>query len=225
MRSLAVAIAVVVLVPATAGAAPTAAEVIAGVDKAYAAIKSAELEFDQEHFDKAFGTTTPSRGRGWVLRPDRMKWEYLSKPAKRRPSVPIRVFASDGKTLTIVDHKTKQVIHRAIDTDAMPAALSFLTGKGTLATGFTAKLGATTATSITLELTPTKASVAYAKLTLVVDPATYQVQASIVEDADGNTNKFTFPSMKTGATIDAKQLAVDLKAKGVRDYEVVKPKP
>jgi outer membrane lipoprotein-sorting protein len=208
----------VLVIPAAAGADPSAASVLARVEKTYASIKTAEIVFEQEFTDQAFATTSPSHGKGWVSRPDHVRWEYLSKKGKTD-----KIFVSDGKHLTLVEPLKHQVVRQPVNGQTMPAALSFLTGKGTLAADFTAAIAATTAAAITLELTPKTVSAAYAKLTFVVDPATFTVRESIVTDSAGNTNRFTFSSTKTDVTIDPRKFKVDLKSKKLRNYSVVTP--
>ena len=73
---------------------------------------------------------------------------------------------------------------------SVPAALSWLTGKGRLSKDFSPVITATTKSTIELELTPLKPSAAYSKIKLVVDAKTYQVQESVVTASNGNSSGY-----------------------------------
>jgi outer membrane lipoprotein-sorting protein len=103
-----------------------------------------------------------------------------------------------------------------------PAAMSFLTGKGTLAASFTPSVAGTTSTTIELELTPKQKSAQYKKLVLTVDSATYLVQKSVVTDTADNTNEFAFSNVNTAATIPATTFKVNLTALHNKAYSVTK---
>ena len=83
-------------------------------------------------------------------------------------------------------------------------------------------MAATTKTAIELELTPLQATAHYTKLVLTVDSSTYLVQKSVVTDAAGNANEFTFSNVKTGVTIPDSTFKVGLKSLANKNYKVTR---
>jgi len=228
MRSLAI-VTVLALVgpramaaPAAGGASPSPATILAGVDASYAAMKTARIKFEQTSVNKTFGTTSTEQGRAWIARPDQLRWEYQrTQRGKKRV---VKVFVADATTVTMIDHLNLQVAQQPVATNQnqAPAALAFLTGRGALGAAFTPALAGASATTYTLELTPTAVTAATAKLTLVVDAATYAVRESTVEDSAGNTNRFVF-SIAPDVAVNPTVFDVDLKSKALRNYRVVTP--
>jgi outer membrane lipoprotein-sorting protein len=136
-----------------------------------------------------------------VSKPTQFRWDYLEKV---RGAVTVtRTYAYDGTTLWVVDHKNKQLLQNQTQGGALPAAVSFLTGGGNLATQFNVALntsgqyGGSNAT--VLELTPKQPSAQYSKLFFVVDPTDWHISESVVVDSSGDTNDFNFysPDLKS----------------------------
>lgn len=89
----------------------------------------------------------------------------------------------------------------------MPAAITFLTGGGSLSKEFTASAptdkGQLVPGASVVVLTPKQPSAHYAQLVLVVDPTTWTVTRSIVTEPSGASNTFDF----TAVNLKAKQNA------------------
>src|SRR5688572_4521163 len=63
-------------------AAPTAAEILTGVQKFYASISDVNAKFRQEVVNATFGRTDKSDGILWIRKPGKMRWDYYGKKQK-----------------------------------------------------------------------------------------------------------------------------------------------
>jgi outer membrane lipoprotein carrier protein len=187
-----------VVLVATAGgtaAAKTADQVVAEVQTFYKGIKQVSAKFEQEVVNPTFGRNSKSNGKVRIKKPGKMRWDYYGKKIDGKVNV-TKKFISDGKHLWVVDHGNKQVIEKKLDQNLLPAAVTFLYGKGDLAKDFTAALD-TSGTygkegDIVVELTPKVASTQYKKIYLVVATSNYRVKESVVIDGGGIVNHFRF---------------------------------
>ena len=178
---------------ATAATA-SANDVVDSVQKFYATIKHVTAQFRQSVTNDTFGSTKTSDGTVWIMKPGKMRWDYLEK---KKTKVEVKKsFISNGTNLYVVEHDNMQVVKKNLQQDLMPVAVSFLYGKGDLKTEFTAALDTTSKFGAkgeyVLKLTPKKASAQYKNLFLVVNPADWRVTQSTIIDSSNNTNHFRF---------------------------------
>jgi outer membrane lipoprotein-sorting protein len=213
-------VAVVLAIAGTAAAQPTPTSVLNSVDQASQGITSATVKFKQTVTTTAFGTDQVTHGVMMIERPGKMRWDYYSKPHKKKVTV-TQTFITDGTTLTAIDTPNLQVVQGPLCANAAPAAMSFLTGSGTLASSFTPELGATTSSTIELVLTPKQPSAQFTKMVLTVDATSYEVQKSVVTDRSGNTTAYELTNFDKAATIKASLFQVSLKALAKKGYKVV----
>jgi outer membrane lipoprotein carrier protein len=184
--------------PAVAQKKVTAKAAVAGVQKYYAANKRMTASFDQQYTNQLRGTPTQSRGKVYLKKPGKMRWDYKAKRAVEK------IFMSDGKTAWSIEHNNKQAFRTSVNGTVLPVAVSFLVGNGQLSKNFNAKLApgkCGSGVGHCLELTPKKASARYTTLWLGVDAKDFHVQESTVLEASGNTNRFEFTGIDTKATI------------------------
>jgi outer membrane lipoprotein carrier protein len=203
-------------------AAPTAAEVIKSVQAFYANIKQVTAMFRQEVTSTTFGDAKTSDGKVWISKPGKMRWDYYSKPKKGKV-VTKKSFISNGDYLYVVEHDNKQVIKKNLSKDLMPVAVSFLYGKGDLATDFTGEIDKSGKyggkDDLVLGLTPKTPSAQYKKLFLVVDPGNFRVKQSIIVDSADNVNHFRFFTPDFDKAVEAKWFEFDPKT--VPSYRMV----
>ena len=172
----------------------SAGTVVNEVQKFYAGIKQVTATFRQSVTNNTFGSTKTSDGTVWLMKPGRMRWDYLEK--KKGVTKVKKSFISNGSYLYVVEHDNKQVVKKNLQNDLMPVAVSFLYGKGDLQKEFTpeidksGKYGAKD--DIVLKMTPKKPSAQYKNLYLVVNPSDYRVTQSIIIDSSNNVNHFRF---------------------------------
>lgn len=172
----------------------TASGVIDKVQKFYKDIQRVTAVFRQTAHITTFGTSKTSEGTLWLMKPGKMRWDYVEK---KNDVVRVKKsFISNGTNLYIVEHDNKQVLKKNLQQDLMPVAVSFLYGKGDLKQEFNAELDATTGygtqSDIVVKLTPKKPSAQYKHLILVVDPTQFRVKQSVIVDTSNNTNHFQF---------------------------------
>ena len=216
-----------VVAPKRVAQAPTAAEILAGVQKFYAGITGVEAKFRQEVTNATFGRTDISDGQVFISKPGKMRWNYFAKPKKGKPQTLAKEFISDGNYLYVVDHENKQIIEKDLRQNLLPTAITFLYGKGDLAADFTPTLD-TSGTygskgDLVLKLTPKQPSAQYKHLFLVVNPSDFRVKESILIDAANNKNHFRFYEPNFQPTFDkTKTFAFSTKAPAVKSYRVVK---
>lgn len=173
----------------------SAATVLDEVQKRYAATDHMTAVFVQK-VDNGFGKPKDSSGKVYLAKPGKMRWDYNDRKGKPLPK---KSFISNGKDLFVVEHDKKQVMKKNITNELLPVAVTFLTGKGKLASEFNAKIATSGKDEVVLQLTPKRPSVQYKSLQLVVAKDDYRVKRSVITDANNNTNEFSFyaPDLKT----------------------------
>src|SRR6188508_1626859 len=110
--------------------------VVAEVQKRYDAAADFRARFTQTLTSPALGRKTSSAGEVMFKKPGRMRWDY-EKPDKSS-------YITDGGVLWLYEPEDKQAFKQKLETSQLPAALSFLTGKGKLATEFDISFAAKT---------------------------------------------------------------------------------
>jgi len=195
------------LVAAPAAAAPaSAAQVVDRVQEFYAGIKRVTASFRQAVTNATFGTRKTSDGTVWIMKPGKMRWDYLEAKdseveanGQKTKKTDVRVkksFISNGKYLYVIEHDNKQVMKKGLQQDLMPVAVSFLYGSGDLKTEFNAELDTTGAygekDDLVLKLSPKQPSAQYKNLYLVVSPKDFHVSQSVIIDSSNNVNHFRF---------------------------------
>lgn len=205
-------------------AAPTAAEVMAGVQTFYAGISGVKAKFRQEVTNTTFGRTDISDGSLLIKKPGGMRWQYFSKKRKGKVTV-AKDFISNGNYLYVVDWENKQVIKKDLKKNLLPTAVTFLYGKGDLAADFTPELETNGKyggkSDLVLRLLPKTQSAQYKTLHLVVDPTNFRVKESIVIDAAGNKNHFRFYEPDFKAKIEDSDFQFSEKNPKVKAFRVI----
>jgi outer membrane lipoprotein carrier protein len=186
---------------AAPGIPSTATEVVDRVQQFYAGIKQVTAQFRQSVTNNTFGSTKASDGTVWIMKPGKMRWDYLEK--KKDPANPgkevvevKKSFISNGTNLYVVEHDNKQVVKKSLQQDLMPVAVSFLYGKGDLRAEFNAEIDRSgkygEKDDVVLRLTPKQPSAQYKNLYLVVSPKDFHVSQSVIVDSSSNVNHFRF---------------------------------
>ena len=225
-----VVVAAVVMWPEPCDAqAKTAAQVLADVQKTYAAVTDMSATIQQEVTNVTFGSTKTVSGQVWLRRPGKMRWDYAAKPRKGQPPKTAKSFVSDGTTLWIVELENQQIIKTSVKDNVLPVAVAFLSGTPTWSKDFRARLDATgtygAAGDQVVVLTPKRRSAQYKKLFLVVDATSMQVKESIVVDAADNTNHFTFTNGNLAATNHDSFFVVDETSPALAKFRVIQVAP
>jgi outer membrane lipoprotein carrier protein len=180
--------------PAVPAVPVTAADIVDRVQQFYAGIKQVTASFRQAVTNDTFGSTKTSDGTVWIMKPGKMRWDYLEK---KKTGVEVKKsFISNGTYLYVVEHDNKQVVKKNLERDLMPVAVSFLYGKGNLKAEFNPEIDKTgkygEKTDLVLKLTPKQPSAQYKNLYLVVSPGDFHVSQSVIIDSSNNVNHFRF---------------------------------
>ena len=199
----------------------TAADAVDKVQTFYAGIKQVTASFRQAVTNDTFGSTKTSDGTVWIMKPGKMRWDYLEK---RKDKVEVKKsFISNGKYLYVVEHDNKQVMKKNLEQDLMPVAVTFLYGKGDLKAEVTSELDKSGKyggkDEIVVKLTPKQPSAQYKNLILVVSPADYHVAQSIIIDSSNNVNHFRFFSPDFEKPI--KDTWFEFSESSVKNYRIV----
>lgn len=216
------------LATSTAGAtrvaaAPTADEVVAGVQAFYAGITQVTAKFRQTVTNVTFGDKKQTDGVLYIKKPGKMRWDYKTK--KNKKSTTNKSFISNGTYLWVVEHDNKQVVEKNLENNMLPVAVTFLYGKGDLKADFKAELDTSKKyggkNDLVLKLTPKAASAQYKTLYLVVASDNYRAKESIIIDGAGNTNHFRFYEPNFDKAIKDSSFDFDPKAKALKNYRII----
>jgi outer membrane lipoprotein carrier protein len=187
--------------PAAGAAVPggTVDQAVANVQSFYNQSSTFESDFQQQFTVKAYNQTKRSDGHVTFSKPGKMNWVY-NNPAGNR-------VVSDGQTIKVYQASDHQMYESPVNASQYPAALSFLTGQGSLSSSFTFTLmtgdemkfpGGYVLVGVPLQPTP-----AYSKVLFYVDTATSQVLRVLIIDGQGNRNRFDFNNARVNGTIAA----------------------
>jgi outer membrane lipoprotein carrier protein len=172
----------------------SAAGVIERVQQFYGGIKQVTALFRQSVTNETFGSTKTSDGTVWLMKPGKMRWDYVEK---KKTGIEVKKsFISNGTYLYVIEHDNKQVVKKNLERDLMPVAVSFLYGKGDLKAEFNPEVDTSgkygEKGDIVLRLTPKQPSAQYKNLFLVVSPKDFHVSQSVIVDSSNNVNHFRF---------------------------------
>ncbi len=173
---------------------PSLAAIIERVDARYSGLRDFEARFTQRYLRRALAKTLEERGRLYIKRPGRMRWEYESPERK--------LFVSDGNKTYFYLPEERQVIVSPAPSGALAAddesPLAVLSGQRRLMDTFAISEAGTPAVegSAVLLLRPKRPSPEVSEAELGVDPAKGQIRRLKLVDAQGNTTEFQFREVK-----------------------------
>lgn len=178
----------------------TPAQALVKVEATYANATEISGSFTQIQLNATFGTTELSGGTFEVAKPDKIRFDYVTKKQK-----PDKSFVFDGSTLWYQQTLNRKVTKTAAKTSALPSAIAFLASPGAIAKDFTIAAPANknhlVPGAIVLELTPKQPSAAYATIELVVDPSTWTVPRSIVYAPSGDAMTYELTNVNLAAKL------------------------
>ncbi len=175
------------VVPASPNGALTADQVAQRIQEFYDRTSDFQADFTQVSVNRLYGQEQRA-GRVIFRKPGRMRWNYAAPHND--------VIVSNGTTLWAYQAEERQAIQQTLTQSQMPTALAFLTGVGRLTDAFTFRLLDAAQfqypSGYVLELRPTSPQPTYERIVFYVDRGTFQVARTVVIDAQGNRNQFTF---------------------------------
>jgi outer membrane lipoprotein carrier protein len=199
----------------------SAAGVIERVQQFYGGIKQVTALFRQSVTNETFGSTKTSDGTVWLMKPGKMRWDYVEK---KKTGIEVKKsFISNGTYLYVIEHDNKQVVKKNLERDLMPVAVSFLYGKGDLKAEFNPEVDTSgkygEKGDIVLRLTPKQPSAQYKNLFLVVSPKDFHVSQSVIVDTSNNVNHFRFFAPDFAKPI--KDAYFEFDERSVKNYRVI----
>jgi outer membrane lipoprotein carrier protein len=219
-------LALLALAPAAgpAGTTPSAAKpeslphLIQQVQKRYESAGDYRATFTQKYTYAATGRERTSTGEVLVKKPGRMRWNYAGPE-------PQMYLASEG-TLWVYEPEAKQAYRQDLKASQLPAAVSFLMGKGKLSDEFDISLAKELPygepQDHRLALKPKKPQSTYKAIYLVVDPKTYLVRQSVLINTQGDINAIAFSEVKINTKL-ADSLFKWTEPPGTRVIEAARP--
>ena len=184
--------------PAAGGARLDVKAVVAEVQKRYDGAADFRARFTQTMTSSAMGRKTNSAGEVMFRKPGRMRWDY-EKPEKSS------YITDGGGVLWLYEPDDKQAFKQKLESSQLPAALSFLTGKGKLATEFDIVFAGKSAHGspgdYLLSLSPKAPQGQIKSILFVVDPRTFDVRESVITDGQGNVNDLVFADIRVNTRV------------------------
>jgi outer membrane lipoprotein carrier protein len=190
--------------------AASAADWVKKLQSYYDATRDLDADFVQESVQRAYQNKQTLSGRVRIRKPGMMRWDYLKPDPK--------LFVTNGEFLWVYDPEDKQAMKQNLRGHTLPAAVSFLYGKGNLAAEFNITVvpenqlanikpdGKTTyplqpSGGVVLRLVPKQGNARFKELYFVVDASSGAVTQTLMVDPEGGTNHITFRNMKVNTGI------------------------
>lgn len=154
--------------------------------------------FEQKVTDSAGQPVSSSRGRFWIFRPGRFRWEW---------EAPFRqLIVSDGNKVWIYDPDLEQVIVRPLQVDGSAVPALLLSGSPNLTESFV--VTAAPDEPDWLDLRPRTEETDFTRLRLHLPNG--DLRGMILEDALGQTTAIEFFEVSSNAPIDAGRFRFDV---------------
>jgi outer membrane lipoprotein carrier protein len=206
----------VVLSPGFARQLPSPQEAALNIERTLASLRSLRADFEQWYYPASISTPLQEKGRLYLQKPDRMRWEYLE------PEPNIYVY-KEGVSLAYFPEDNQLFRHALSPEEKDYAIFSLLTGRSKIADNYTvepAEFPSSRKSPVQIKLTP-KSEGEIAHLLLEADPGTWLLDKIIVTDWAGNKQEFRFSGFKLNSRLDARVFELDVPA----DCEVIDDLP
>lgn len=175
-------------------------EVLDGLERRYASVKTAEGSFRQTY--RGPGVEQVESGVFWLKKPVYMRWEYREPEEK--------LFVTDGREAFLYVPRDRQVTvqpFRAPDMRGSP--LELLLGAENIRKNFTAswerERGAEAQDALQIRLTPRAKDADYEFLVLELAAGTFDIRRLMIRERTGNTSEFLLSKLKLDVPIDGKK--------------------
>ncbi len=182
------------------GWAASAEEVVAQVQKVYDKAGAFKAYFRQESRLKAANQADVAEGWMYFMKPCRMRWQYEAPPEQKKEIV------ADGRQVwmympqdsLVMVYKLDQVLRSDL-------VMRFFSGMGQFQKDFQISFGRppTAGAPYVIDLVPHKPEAELKRLTLTINPRTYQVEKLEFANALGEETRFTFSRAELNLPLDA----------------------
>ncbi|MGB7296691.1 MAG: outer membrane lipoprotein carrier protein LolA [Candidatus Aminicenantales bacterium] len=174
-------------------------EAARNIEKNLASLSSLQAEFEQSYFSASLATPLLEKGKLFLEKPDRMRWEY------QEPERNIYVY-KEGVSLAYFPEDNQLFRHTLSPEEKDWAVFSLLTGRARLIETYTieaAEFPTDKKTSVQLKLIPLEeGELSY--ILIETDPRTWLLERAIFLDWAGNKQEFRFSGFKLNPRFDAR---------------------
>ncbi|MGE0449152.1 MAG: outer membrane lipoprotein carrier protein LolA [Vicinamibacterales bacterium] len=192
---------VVLLAAGPAAAQPSATDLAASLQRKYATIRDFSADFVHTYTGGVLKKRLTEKGRVYVKKPGRMRWEYTSPERK--------LFVSDGTKVYSYIPADKQVIVGTVPEDTATTPALFLAGKGDLTRDFIPSIvepaAGTAPGTLALKLVPKAPQPDYDWLVLLIEPGSLSLRGLLTADSQGGTSTITFSGLKENVGLADKE--------------------
>jgi len=178
---------------ALAGAELTA--VLQSVEKRYNRAQTLQADFEQSYRGQG-RAWKPERGRLWLRKPGKMRWEYSSPAGK--------LFVSDGRYAYLYTPDSNQVERTPIkETEDLRAPLAFLLGRLDFRRDFKRLIGRSEGPDYCIQAEPKSDRSVYSQVELWVTPE-FQIRRLRISGQDRSLMEFRFDNERLNQPLDEK---------------------
>jgi outer membrane lipoprotein carrier protein len=200
--------------------AQSTSKIVKKIQDQYQATHSLEADFIQVNHYEGFTNTFTSKGRLYIKRPGKLRWDYL-EPIKEQ------VFVNENKVWVYIPEHKQVVLSRLAQENDSQLPIHLLSWVAQLDKEFNIHPEKEAApetdgeTVSTLTLIPKEGRGGPQKITLEVDSKTNLIHKITLHEANGNTAAFTFSQIKTNQGLEDRWFVFT----PPKDVEVVEPPP
>jgi outer membrane lipoprotein carrier protein len=187
--------------PWQAWSAPTPEEVVSRVQEQYDKSGGFQARFRQESRMQAATQGEKAEGLLYFQKPCRMRWQYENPPEQKKEIV------ADGREVWMFIPQDAVVmvypLNKVLRSDLV---MRFFSGMGELGKDFQISWNRPpqAADSYVVDLFPRKSEPELKRLTLTINPRTYQVEKLEFANALGEETRFAFSQMRLDVQLDPK---------------------
>jgi outer membrane lipoprotein carrier protein len=187
--------------PLQAWGAPTPEEVVNRVQAQYDKSGGFKTRFHQESRMQAAGQGEKAEGLLYFQKPCRMRWQYENPPEQKKEIV------ADGREVWMFIPQDSVVmvypLNKVLRSDLV---MRFFSGMGQLGRDFRISWNRPPqgAANYVVDLFPRKSEPELKRLTLTINPRTYQVEKLEFANSLGEETRFAFSQMQLGLKLDPK---------------------
>ena len=162
------------------------------VERYFQNLKSLQADFVQTVFDESARPVQISKGRVYMQKPGRFRWDY------REPSK--QIIVADGKRLWLYDAELEQVTVRTLDKALSSTPLALLSGAAPIQDAFTVNAAGTRNGLQWYELHPKQEQNEFKLLRVAFNGDA--LQATELEDAFNQRTRLEFQGLQRNVAID-----------------------
>ncbi len=191
-------------------------EAARNIEKAFAALRSLQAEFEQTYYSASLATPLLEKGKLFLQKPDMMRWEYLE------PERNIYLY-KEGISLAYFPEDNQLFRHALSPEEKNWAVFSLLAGRAKIIETYTveaAEFPTDKKASVQLKLIPLEeGELSY--ILIEADPRTWLLEKAVFLDWAGNKQEFRFRAFKLNPRLDARLFELEVPP----DCEVIEDLP